>query len=71
MQEHLRDLKVVGKVKASGTVYAGVKVFVRDLLDEVRTDVKSVTFYAENGFIRRGKYEAPATIKGPDGYTSN
>ncbi|MBR7064060.1 MAG: FapA family protein [Treponema sp.] len=71
LQAHLRDLKVIGKVKAAGTVYSGVKIYVRDLLDEVRTDVKSVTFYAENGFIRRGKYEAPTTVKGPDGYSTN
>jgi uncharacterized protein (DUF342 family) len=73
IQQHLRDLKVVGKVKASGTVYAGVKIYVRDVVDEVRADVKSVTFYYENGFARRGKYEPPSTedIKAPDGYSTN
>ena len=73
IQQHLRDLKVVGKVKASGTVYAGVKVYVRDVVDEVRSDVKSVTFYYENGFARRGKYEPPSVedIKAPDGYSTN
>ncbi len=74
IQQHLRELKVVGKVLASGTVYAGVKIYVRDEKDEVRSDVKSVTFYYENGFVRRGKYEQSQddnTIKAPDGYSSN
>lgn len=71
LQQHLRDLKVVGKVKASGTVFAGVKIFVRDVKDDVRTEVKSVTFYYEGGFVRRGKYEAPAADeKLPEGYSS-
>jgi uncharacterized protein len=72
LQQHLRELKVVGKVKASGTVYAGVKIYVRDVLDEVHNEVSSVTFYFENSFVKRGKYEPPAAqIKGPDGYSTN
>ena len=70
IETRLRDLKVVGN--ASGTVYAGAKIFVRDEKDEVKTEVKSVTFYWENGFVRRGKYNANVDdIKGPDGYTTN
>jgi len=73
IQAHLRELKNIGKVYAQGTVYAGVKVFVRDEKDEVVADVKGVTFFYENGFVRRGKYEQPVLddIKGPDGYSSN
>jgi len=73
IQSHLRELKNSGKVYASGTVYSGVKIFVRDEKDEVRADVKSVTFYYEEGFVRRGKYEQPQfdDIKGPDGYSTN
>ena len=73
IQGRLRELKNVGKVHASGTVYAGVKIFVRDEKDELKTDVKSVTFYYEDGFVRRGKYEEPNLddVKGPDGYSSN
>ena len=70
----LHELKIIGKVSVSGTVYAGVKIFVRDVKDEIRTDVKSVTFYYENGFVRRGKYEAPdsSIIKQVlDGYSSD
>lgn len=74
IQSRLRELKVVGKVNASGTVYAGVKIYVRDEKDEVKNDIKSVTFYYENGFVRRGKYDPTQTVesvKGPDGYTTH
>lgn len=73
IQERLRELKNIGKVYVSGTVYAGVKIYVRDEKDEVRADAKNLTFYYENGFVRRGKFEKPDfdDIKGPDGYSSN
>ncbi|MCQ2573443.1 MAG: FapA family protein [Treponema sp.] len=60
IQEHLRELKAVGKVKCEGTVYSGVKVYVRDVLDEVKADVKGVTFYYDRSFIKRGEYEPPS-----------
>lgn len=70
--QRLHELKVFGKVKAFGTVYSGVKIYVRDVVDEVRADVKSVTFFFENGFVRRGKYEEPdmTDVKAPEGYSS-
>ncbi|WP_178843573.1 FapA family protein [uncultured Treponema sp.] len=70
---HLRELKNIGKVYVSGTVYAGVKIFVRDEKDEVRANVKSVTFYYDEGFVRRGKYEKPdfEDVKGPEGYSNS
>ena len=74
IQGRLHELKVIGKVSVSGTVYAGVKIFVRDVKDEIRTDVKSVTFFYENGFVRRGKYEAPdasITKQVLNGYSAN
>ena len=73
IQARLRELKNIGKVYVSGTVYAGVKIWVRDEKDEVRADAKSLTFYYENGFVRRGKFEKPSfdDIKGPDGYSSD
>lgn len=74
IQQHLRDLKVIGKVSAMGTVFAGVKIYVRDVKDDIRSDVKAVTFFYEGGFVRRGKYEAPSSEDSkrvPDGYSSN
>ncbi|MBP3771615.1 MAG: FapA family protein [Treponema sp.] len=71
IQGRLRELKNIGKVYASGTVYSGVKIFVRDEKDEIRADTKSVIFFYEDGFVRRGKYEQPnlEDIKGPEGYS--
>ena len=74
IESHLRDLKVVGRVNASGTVYAGSKIFVRDEKDEVKNDCKAVCFYYDNGFVRRGKFDqnnVTKDIKGPDGYSSD
>ncbi|MGP1457796.1 MAG: FapA family protein [Treponema sp.] len=74
LQHRLRDLKAVGKVKVEGTVYPGTKIFVRDVLDEVKTEVTACTFFYENAFAKRGKYEPPLLdiSKGPgDGYTTN
>ncbi|MGP1523160.1 MAG: FapA family protein [Treponema sp.] len=74
LQAYLRELKVVGKVSASGMVYAGVKIFIRDVKEEVRTETKAVTFFYENGFVRYGKYEPPSeedAKRSPDGYSTN
>jgi uncharacterized protein (DUF342 family) len=73
VMEYLNNLKARGKVSASAKVYPGVKVIIRDVKDEVRTEYKAVTFILENGLIRVTKYEEPAdeTKKGPDGYTTN
>jgi len=72
IQARLRELKNIGKVYASGTVYTGVKIYVRDEKEEIRADTKNLIFYYEDGFVRRGKYEQPDMddIKGPAGYSS-
>ena len=72
IQEHLRDLKAIGKVKVEGDVYAGVKVYVRDALDEVKIDTKGVTFFYDKAFSKRGPYEPPALQEEqPDGYSAD
>lgn len=72
IQEHLRELKAVGKVKVEDTVYAGVKIYVRDVLDEVKLDCKATTFYFDRSFSKRGPYEPPSLEEEePDGYTAN
>ena len=62
IQVHLRDLKAVGKVKVEGTVYAGVKIYVRDLLDEIKMDIKNITFSYDKGFPtpKHTSYEPPS-----------
>jgi uncharacterized protein (DUF342 family) len=72
IQEHLRDLKAIGKVKVEGDVYAGVKIYIRDVLDEVKIDTKAVTFYYDKAFSKRGPYEPPALAEEqPDGYSAD
>lgn len=72
--EHLRELKVVGRVNASGTVFAGTKIVVRDEKDDVKADCKAVSFYYENGFVRRGKYDVSQVtndVEAPEGYAGS
>ncbi|MCR5437731.1 MAG: FapA family protein [Treponema sp.] len=72
IQARLRELKAVGKVKVEDTVYAGVKIYVRDVLDEVKIDVKNTTFYFDKSFCKRGEYEAPSiTQEELDGYSTH
>lgn len=74
INDHLRELKAIGKVKAEDTIYAGVKIYVRDALDEVKMDVKNLTvFYDdESKLSKRGPYEPPSLKQEePDGYTAN
>jgi uncharacterized protein (DUF342 family) len=74
IQEFLSTLKTRGKVSASSKVYPGVRIMIRDVREDVRTDYKSVTFILEDGLIRVIKYEEPddeEAKKVPDGYTAN
>jgi uncharacterized protein (DUF342 family) len=50
---------VQGKVSVSDKVYPGVKIFIRDVREDVRNDFKAVSFSLENGLIRVNKYEEP------------
>jgi len=57
LQNYLNQLKVQGKISASGTVYPGVKINIKDAYLEVRNEFKSVTFVAEGGTVKVTKYE--------------
>jgi len=73
IQMLLNSLKTRGRVSASTKVYPGVRVVIRDTIDDVRTEYKAATFVLENGLIRVTKYEEPdeAAKKGPDGHTTD
>ena len=62
IQTHLKDLKAVGKVKVEETVYAGVKIYVRDLMDEIKMDTKHLTFSYDKGLPnpKHSDYEPPS-----------
>jgi len=72
IQKYMSDIQVRGRVSASTRVWPGVKVVIRDVKEDVRTEYKAVTFILENGLIRVSKYEEPDEIakKGLDGYSS-
>ena len=73
VQEYINNLKTKGRVSASSKVYPGVKIIIRDAVNEIRTEYKAVTFILENNLIRVTKYEEPDddVKKAPDGYTTN
>jgi uncharacterized protein (DUF342 family) len=73
VQEALNRTNIRGRVSASDKVYPGVRIVIRDIHDDVRTDYKAVTFVLEDGLIRVGAYEEAdqELAKVPDGYTTN
>lgn len=73
IQDYLNTLKTRGKVSASVKVFAGVKIVIRDVTEEIRSDQKPTTFFLENGLIRYGKYQgADEDMKrAPSGYTAD
>jgi len=58
IQEHLASLKVHGKISASGKVYPGVKVVIKDANLKIRNEFKNVTFINELNEVKVTKYEA-------------
>lgn len=58
LNSYLESLKLIGKVSASGRVYPGVKVFIKNASLVVRTEFKFVTFYLQANEVKVTKYEA-------------
>ena len=73
IDEFLKNLKAKGKVSASGKVYPGVKVIIRDATNDVHTEYNAVTFVLENDLVRVTKYEEPdgEALQVPDGYSTD
>jgi uncharacterized protein (DUF342 family) len=73
VQAYMSDIQVRGRVSASTKVWPGVRIWIRDVKEDVRQEYKAVTFVLENGLIRVSKYEEPDDLakKGLDGYSSN
>ena len=59
VQSFMKEIQVRGKVSASTKVWPGVKIWIRDVKEDVRTEYKAVTFILEGGLIRTVKYEEP------------
>lgn len=74
IRAYLDSLQGDGRVSASGDVFTGVRIVIRDFTEDIRTDCKAVTFYLDNGFVRYGKYQdddEEDAKKVPSGYTTN
>ena len=73
VQEFMNQMQVRGKVSASTKVWPGVKIWIRDVKEDVRTEYRAVTFVLEDGLVRATKYEEPdeLAMKGLDGYNTN
>jgi uncharacterized protein (DUF342 family) len=59
VQVYLNGLKTKGRISASGRVYPGVKLVIKDVKEDVKTEQKAITFYLENQMIRTTRYEEP------------
>jgi uncharacterized protein (DUF342 family) len=73
LQEFLNSLENRGRVSASGKVYPGVKIIIRDVREDVRNEFRASTFILENGLVRVTKYEESDEDpgRGIDGKTTN
>jgi uncharacterized protein (DUF342 family) len=73
VQEFMNEKQVRGRISASTKVWPGVKIFIRDVREDVRTEHRAVTFILEDDLIKASKYEEPDELakKGLDGYSSN
>ena len=59
IQVYLNGLKTKGRISASSRVYPGVKLVIKDVKEDIKTEQKAITFYLENQMIRTTKYEEP------------
>jgi uncharacterized protein len=59
LKEYLSSLKITGRISASGKVFPGVKVFIKEAMLDVRNDFKAVTFTNESGMVKVNRYEEP------------
>ncbi|MDR3145853.1 MAG: FapA family protein [Treponema sp.] len=73
IQEFFNSLENRGRISASGKVYPGVKIIIRDAREEVRNEFRASTFILENGLVRVTKYEESDEdlTRGIDGHTTD
>jgi uncharacterized protein (DUF342 family) len=73
IQELINGVKIRGRVSASDKILPGVKVIIRDVVENIKNEHRATTFILENDLIRVTKYEEPdeEAKRGPDGYTTN
>ncbi len=65
IKQYLGSLKVKGKISASDRVFPGVKICLKDVMDRVRVEQKSVTYVLDGKRIRMTRYEQPVESDHP------
>jgi uncharacterized protein (DUF342 family) len=58
-QDRLGNLQARGRVSASSKVYPGVRVVIKDSIEDVRSEYRTVTFILEDGLVKITRYEEP------------
>ncbi|MEL3908885.1 MAG: FapA family protein [Treponemataceae bacterium] len=71
IKEYLETIKTEGRISASGNVYIGVTLNIKNFTEVLRSDARMTTFHLNNGLIRQGKYQKPEGVGGPSGYSAN
>jgi uncharacterized protein (DUF342 family) len=72
-QDRLGNLQVRGRVSASSRVYPGVRIMIKDAIEDVRSEYRAVTFVLGDGLVKITKYEEP-DMEGAgraDGYSTD
>jgi uncharacterized protein (DUF342 family) len=69
-QQAQDKLKTRGRISAANAIYPGTKVQILDVVENIRSEYKAVTFILEDGLIRAVKYEQPdeEATRAPEGY---
>ncbi len=57
LQQYLSSLRTIGKISASGKVFPGVKISIKEAALEVRNEFKAVTFINELSMVKMTKFE--------------
>ena len=74
IQAYLNNLKTRGKVSVSGKAHPGVRIIIKDVSEELKTDQKGMTFYLDNMMIKKTRYEElddESVRRGPDAYKAD
>jgi uncharacterized protein (DUF342 family) len=58
-QDRLSNLQVWGRVSASSRVYPGVRILIKDAIEDIRSEYRAVTFVLEDGLVKLTRYEEP------------
>jgi uncharacterized protein (DUF342 family) len=56
LQKLINELKNNGKISASGKVYPGTKILIKEASLEIRQEYKAVSFIAEMGIVKMTRY---------------